>query len=245
MSLVIASGCQIVPKEDPTGDEFSWRLSFSRGELLLSSHVPQKARDAYVAVKLFWKNNLKAECPALRSYHLKTLFYNFLEVTDNREMEMMEVKDIVKNLLLFIQLSLKSKTCKHYFIETINLFDSLSSTNDTFTSEQINTCINMVDSSVKTHTVLSKLLSRKSRTEMAISYCRDNNTILYVLLFFIVLLLNTAGIYGGAFVYITFILFILSQLISFLYASLILLPSLLLLFGLSQAIKYFVNKYRK
>ena len=69
-----------MPKEDPTGDELSWRLSFSRGELLLSSEVPAKARDAYVAVKLFWKNHMKAECSALRSYHLKTLLYNYLEV---------------------------------------------------------------------------------------------------------------------------------------------------------------------
>ena len=112
--LVIDSGCQIVPKEDPTGDDFSWRLSFSRGELLLCSHVPPKARDAYVAVKLFWKNNMKAECPDLRSYHLKTLFYSFLEANEPEELNRKEVKEIVTELLLYICLSLNDKACPHF-----------------------------------------------------------------------------------------------------------------------------------
>eukprot|EP00092_Neocalanus_flemingeri_P012356 GFUD01013322.1.p1 GENE.GFUD01013322.1~~GFUD01013322.1.p1 ORF type:complete len:1573 (-),score=223.90 GFUD01013322.1:73-4233(-) len=238
VGLVIDSGCQIVPKEDPMGDEFSWRLSFSRGELLLSTHVSSKARDAYMAVKLFWKNNLKVECPLLRSYHLKTLFYHFLEATDNRHLEMGEVKNIARDLLLFIQQSINDKTCKHYFIDTINLFDCLSTNDVLNTSEQITTCIRIIESSINRDSFLSSLLSRNSKTVLTITNCRDNNPFLYTFFVFIVLVLNMVAICGGAVVFITGILFVLSQVISFLYASLILIPSILILFVLHRSFIY-------
>ena len=234
--MVIESGCQIVPKEDPTGDEFSWRLSFSRGELMLSTHVPPKARDAYVAVKLFWKNNLKVECPALRSYHLKTLFYHFLEATDRRHLEIGDVKTIARSLLLFVLQNIKDKTCKHYFVETINLFECLS------TSQQINTCIKIIESSLKREQFTSSLLSLNSKIVLTISNLRDNNQIYFFFLTFILLILNIVTIFGGAFVFISGILFALNQLISFLYASLILVPSMGVMFMLHGGFKYLIKK---
>ena len=70
-----------MPKPDPTEDEFSWRLSFSRGELILAENINTNPRLVYLAAKLFWKNNIVPVCSLLKSYHIKTLLYHFLEIT--------------------------------------------------------------------------------------------------------------------------------------------------------------------
>ena len=106
MREVLATGCQAVPKADPSRDKFSWRLSFSRGELLLSQHVPHKARLAYVALKVFYKDNLKSICPSIRSYHLKTIFYHFLEKHQWEKYENSSVDSLVRELLKYLQLHL-------------------------------------------------------------------------------------------------------------------------------------------
>ena len=155
---VIAMGCQAVPKADPTGDEFSWRLSFSRGELLLANYVPPCARLAYVAVKIYWKNNLKTVCPALRSYHLKTLFYHFLETFDHEVLNHTEVDDLACHLLNFLHSNLKARQCPHYFISTINLFDFPAETDMSETTKNINQCLQIIEKTKSINCTLAVFL---------------------------------------------------------------------------------------
>ena len=98
---VVKSGCQAVPKTDTTGDEFCWRLSFSRGELILSQHIPEKAKLVFLAVKLAWKQGLKHTCCKLKSYHLKRTFYHFLEKADKEALERADVEMIYCLLYFF------------------------------------------------------------------------------------------------------------------------------------------------
>ena len=122
VEAVVATGCQVVPKADPSGDEFSWRLSFSRGELLLAQHVSSAARVLYVSAKLFWKEKLKVVCSSLRSYHVKTLFYHFLEATTVQQIEEVDTEIMLRRFLAFIHSHLEARSCPHFFISTLNLF---------------------------------------------------------------------------------------------------------------------------
>ena len=150
------------------------------------------------------------------------------------------MKNIIIEFLLFIKMCLEEKVCKHYFIDTINLFDCLCNPS---ISKQVNTCIDIIETHVSKKTVLSSLLSRNSKNVLAITLCRDNNFNNY--LFFVILfqILNILAILGGAFVFITGLIFILSQVICFIYASLILIPSILILIGLYFVIKTVSKRY--
>ena len=157
---MVGSGCQAVQKADPSGDEFSWRLSFSRGELLLSKHVTPRARLAYVAAKLFWKEKLKSVCPALRSYHLKTLFYHFLEATPAVEVDESTTEELLQRLLLFIQKRLETRTCPHFFISSINLFDFTTSTSFEETIQDIDMSVNTLQDSQTGTDIIPAIFSR-------------------------------------------------------------------------------------
>ena len=161
------------------------------------------------------------------------------KVTDQADIEDKEVEDTARNFLIFIQSGLEAKVCKHYFIDTINLFECLCSGTIT---DQVNTCINIIESCVNKNILLSTLLSRNSNNVLALTYCRDNNPILYVFYTIILQIINIAAVFGGAFVYATGLLLILSHLISFLYASLILVPSIVILFCAYFAIKFVTTK---
>ena len=147
-------GCQAVPKADPSGDVFSWRVSFSRGELLLAQHVPPRyshftahftvparARLAYLAVKLLWKQRLKSVCPALRSYHLKTLFLHYLESADSAALEDAWLQAIFHSLLLFIQRSLEEGSVPHYFIPSLNLLQQPTVVLTRQTEKELEICL--------------------------------------------------------------------------------------------------------
>ena len=69
--IMKAQGCHIVPKPTSSRDETSWRLSFSRQEVYLSSLVPMPARYSYMALKLIFKKFWKSKCRGLKSYHVK------------------------------------------------------------------------------------------------------------------------------------------------------------------------------
>ena len=139
---VVATACSVVPKTGPTGDPFTWRLSFSRGEVLLSKHVPDQARLAFLAVKLFYKQKLKSDCLFLRSYHLKTMFYHFLE----KEADLKSMRNITYNFLIYVEQCISKGHCPHYFIETLNLFrDSETQTSD----EEILKCLFIIRAALR------------------------------------------------------------------------------------------------
>ena len=120
VASVVATACSVVPKTDPSNDPHCWRLSFSRAEVVLSHHVPTNDRLAFMAVKLYFKERLKQKFAFLRSYHLKTMFYHFLE---SREKTCGNVNDTIFELLSFVRKHIDQKHCQHYFIKTVNLFD--------------------------------------------------------------------------------------------------------------------------
>jgi hypothetical protein len=121
VASVVATTCSVVPKTGPTGDPYCWRLSFSRGEVILSNHVSEHDRLAFLAVKLFYKEKLKPYVSFLRSYHLKTMFYHFLECKAQNEKD---VNTTVFNMLSFVETCLVNRHCPHLFIRSINLFEN-------------------------------------------------------------------------------------------------------------------------
>ena len=123
MHEVVKSGCQAVPKSDLSQDPFCWRLSFSRGEHILSMHVPHKAKLAFLAVKLAWKNGLKPICSKLKSYHLKTIFFHFLEKTQEEALMISDFGKIYRSLISFIIMHLENDQIPHFFIRSVNLLE--------------------------------------------------------------------------------------------------------------------------
>ena len=227
---VVASGCQAVPKADPSGDEFCWRLSFSRGELLLSRHVTHRARLAYVAAKLFWKEKLKSVCPALRSYHLKTLFYHFLEDTPAEEVEESTTEELLQRLLLFIQKHLETRTCPHFFISSINLFDFTTSPSFEDTNQEIDLCVNTLQESLTLTNMIPAMFSRNSKNLMIIHHFKAQHPYPWIVLVFSLMILNLSFFCAGAAVYICGFFSLLSIIISFLYGVFITVPVVFIAF---------------
>eukprot|EP00092_Neocalanus_flemingeri_P015013 GFUD01016215.1.p1 GENE.GFUD01016215.1~~GFUD01016215.1.p1 ORF type:complete len:1587 (-),score=281.46 GFUD01016215.1:23-4294(-) len=234
---VLATGCQAVPKADPSGDQFSWRLSFSRGELLLSQHVPQHARLAYVALKVYYKNNLKVICPSLRSYHLKTLFYHFLERNEPEHITNSSVDNLVRNMLHHLQQHLRLRSCPHYFIPSINLFLFSGNPNSDRTNREIELCIKHITKTVKDTSLLVNLFSRQSWNTMLAQHLRENRPVLFGGYVIVILLLNVIAMFGGAFVYACGLFSVIGLLISFIYGALISVPLLCIIFIAYKAIK--------
>merc|ERR1719357_772206 len=75
---IMERGAEVVPKSSKNEDLF-WRLSFSRAELMLAKLTSEKARHCYLVVKIIYKRHIKQKHPFLKSYHLKTLLWHFLE----------------------------------------------------------------------------------------------------------------------------------------------------------------------
>ena len=233
---MVASGCQAVPKADPSGDEFSWRLSFSRGELLLSKHVTDRARMAYVAAKLFWKEKLKSLCPALRSYHLKTLFYHFLENTPAVEVEESTTQELLQRLLLFLQKHLETRTCPHFFISSINLFDFTTAPFFEQTNQRIDMCVKILQDSQADTNMIPAIFSRKSKNMMIFRYFKAQHPYLWNALLFSLIILNLIFFCAGAAVYICGFFSLISIVISFLYGVCITVPVVFISF---MAVKIF------
>ena len=237
---VVVSGCQAVPKADPSGDEFCWRLSFSRGELLLSKHVSPGARMAYVAVKLFWKEKLKSVCPVLRSYHLKTLFYHFLEATSAEEVQDSTTEQLVNRLLQFIQKHLETRTCPHFFISNINLFDFTTSLSLEQTNQDISLCVTALKNSQADENIISTIFSRSSKNMMKIRHFKSQHHYYWMLIAASLVFLNLIFFCAGAIVYVCGFFAVISIVISFFYGAIISVP--LILFALLS--KKIVNCFR-
>eukprot|EP00092_Neocalanus_flemingeri_P062339 GFUD01075194.1.p1 GENE.GFUD01075194.1~~GFUD01075194.1.p1 ORF type:complete len:809 (-),score=151.58 GFUD01075194.1:65-2260(-) len=116
--------CHLIPKPVNEGDQKTWRFSFSRQEVELAKILPHNARLCYVGLKHIFKKYLKSTYSGLKSYHILTLFFWFMERQDPRLWE--ENGDFPFNtkltsLLKFVAESLHRNFIPHYFIRTINL----------------------------------------------------------------------------------------------------------------------------
>ena len=78
-------------------------------EHALSCCVGKKERETYLAVKLILKRKLKPVCPFLKSYHIKTIFFHFMETKTKEYWEEKELEITIKDFL--------GKTCPlNFFI---------------------------------------------------------------------------------------------------------------------------------
>ena len=224
---MVNSGCQAVPKADPTGDQFSWRLSFSRGELLLSKHVPDEARIAYVVTKLLWKNKLKPVCSVLRSYHLKTLFYHFLERTKSQDLKNMLPELLVRRLLVFIETQLEARSCPHFFISSVNLFDFTTLPNYQKTKQELDLCVTIIRSQTQTD-LIKKVFSIGSQNVMKIQHIKKYKIFHYIVSVICLIILNILSICPAFLVYACGLFSLFSVFISFLYGAIVSIPVIIL-----------------
>ena len=89
----------MVAKRRTVDDSRAWRLSFSMAEHSLSTCVGTKARKTYLAVKLIVKQKLKQVCPFLKSYHVKTIFFHFMETKTKDYWEETDLETTILDLL--------------------------------------------------------------------------------------------------------------------------------------------------
>ena len=88
--------------------------------------MPHNARLCYISLKLIFKKYIKKKVPSvLKSYHLLTLFFWFLE--QDRKIKSWDdnsAEAFVENLevfMLFVIERLRKKDIPHYFISTVNI----------------------------------------------------------------------------------------------------------------------------
>eukprot|EP00092_Neocalanus_flemingeri_P061226 GFUD01073570.1.p1 GENE.GFUD01073570.1~~GFUD01073570.1.p1 ORF type:complete len:462 (-),score=102.66 GFUD01073570.1:33-1418(-) len=119
---IVTLGCEVVPKVGSDQGRFGWRLSFSQVEHVLSCHVGEKARKTYLAVKIFLKRTLKKICPFLKTYHLKTVFFHYMESKTEKYWQDTNLVNTIRDLLEFLSNTVESGHCPHYFIPSVNLW---------------------------------------------------------------------------------------------------------------------------
>ena len=102
-------------------------MSFSLSEVELSKLIPPVARICYVGLKILRKDYLEDICEDFSSYHLKCLFLNTLETTDPEFWFDEENIEAGFHLLLYELIeSLVQKSCPHFWIPSINLYEHFS-----------------------------------------------------------------------------------------------------------------------
>ena len=113
--------CHIIAKTISQEDDQTWRFSFSRQELEITSFMPENARMSYVALKFIFKKYLKQLNSGLKSYHMLTLFLWFLESKETDFWMENSLKEITEELVKYVSSRIRSEEIPHYFIRTINL----------------------------------------------------------------------------------------------------------------------------
>ena len=220
---IVRSGCQAVPKSENTSDEFCWRLSFSRGEQILSQNIPETAKLAFLAVKLAWKQGLKQICKKFQSYHLKTAFYHFLEEANKGDLQRAEVEMVYKSFICFMTLLLEKQSIPHFFIRSINLLEK-----NPMTTKEKSVCIRFFKKLQEEK--METIFCKTSRTMILIQDLRKRHYYFYMLGAIFLILANILGLCIGAAAYIIFILIALALGILFLYSLVFYIPIIIILF---------------
>ena len=232
---IVASGCQAVPKSDQSNDQFCWRLSFSRGEGILSHHVPEKARLAFLAIKLAWKQKLKPVCENLKSYHLKTIFYHFLEKTSTEFLENAEVAIIFKYLIAFMNNYIETGQIPHIFIRNVNLLEK-----SPLTRTEKSICVSFFQELRRQK--MESVFCRGSRMQMKIQEFHDQHPYLTIIVAIILIILNIAGVFAGAAVYLAGFLLFFSLQVCFLYSCVISIPIFIVIIIIHTCIRLLNRK---
>ena len=133
IALVVENGCHIVPVAhiDCSKDQYQWRISFSKAELILIKSWSQGQQYVYHLLRYFAKKELLKEDwrntdEILSTYTLKTLMLwrcerkssEWWHFDNDRELcsKLLKLLNIILNWLLDLK-------CRNYFITDCNLFD--------------------------------------------------------------------------------------------------------------------------
>ena len=113
-----------MPKSPANGDDFAWRLSFSKNEVELSNLIPPVARMCYLAIKSIRK--YEPTFAMVPSYLLKSILFYTLENTDPNQWISREDENLSTHFHLLLDniiTAFEQKSCPHFWIPEINLLD--------------------------------------------------------------------------------------------------------------------------
>ncbi|KXJ18064.1 uncharacterized protein LOC110232982 [Exaiptasia diaphana] len=126
---IFSNGFHLValPQDSNKYGKCTWRYSFSMAEVELSKLVPSTARKCFLALKIIHKDHLKPILPELSSYHIKTIFLNTLEKTEEPERFWVDynIDNCFQTLLQELHYCLTTGHCNHYWVDGVNLFDEI------------------------------------------------------------------------------------------------------------------------
>ena len=122
--------CHLLPRPRQDGDLASWRFSFSRAENTLLMAMPEFAKRCYLSLKIIYKRELQNLFIGLKSYHLLTLFFWFLEEKDVSDWCRVHFANNLRELLQFVLDRLKLQSIPHYFIRSANLAGEIAVCHD-------------------------------------------------------------------------------------------------------------------
>ena len=172
-----------------------------------------------------WRQRLKQVCPALRSYHLKTLFLHYLETADSAALEEARLQTIFQSLLLFIQRSLEEGSIPHYFIPSLNLLQQANQQEDRKTEQELETCLEVIRDFQQRD--VQDVFSDNTKNTLLLQEFKRNQPLLNIAVIFFLLLLNALAVCAGAGIYVAILSSVLAVILSVLYASMVSVPLLL------------------
>ena len=173
-----------------------------------------------------WRQRLKSVCPALRSYHLKTLFLHFLETTDSATLEVAEVETVFNSLLLFIRQCLEDGLISHYFIQDLNLLEMPTQQLAKRNEKELKMCVAVIKDFEQRD--MEDVLSDNTKNTLILQEFKRVHPSLNILVIFILVLLNLVALSVGSLIYLAILSAFIAIFISFLYASVISVPLVLL-----------------
>ena len=178
-------------------------------------------------------------CSSLRSYHVKTLFYHFLEATTVQQIEEVDTEIMLRRFLAFIHSHLEARSCPHFFISTLNLFHFQSEDlSQDMIDLEINSCLVIIQKFRRERYLLSSLFSKKSKSVMRISKFKDTCPYLYILANLFLVIINLVVICLGAVVYVSGLFSLVSLLISFVYGSIVSIPVIIISSVVYSSVKW-------
>ena len=129
IALVVESGCHVVPvaHNDNRVDEYQWRISFSKAEVILMNSLTPGQQYIYHMLRYFVKRKLLVEElenseQIVSTYTIKTLILWQCETRPIRWFTKNNSYEICRCLLEILLNWLKVRYCKNYFITECNIF---------------------------------------------------------------------------------------------------------------------------
>ena len=124
-----------------------------------------------MTVKLFYRSFLKPVCNVVRSYHIKTLFYHFMDSQNTNSIHRLEtatminVEELTQEFLEFLEAQLEKGDCKHFFIDPVNLWDFQE---DSSATKELKICAQTINNFLRKH--------KSSNALVRNIFCRNFNS---------------------------------------------------------------------